>query len=139
MTDGETHDKQTDQAISKLYASGINVFTIGIGTSKGTPIFDPATGEDKKDKDGNIVISKLNAQELQEIASKTGGTYVLLNNDQDAIEAITSRINKMEKKIIVSGKVGSRNFYQYFPLFIGLALLLLIIDLFITERKPSRI
>jgi Ca-activated chloride channel family protein len=139
MTDGETHDKQTAQAISQLYANGITVFTIGIGTPKGAPIFDPATGQDKKDKDGNIVISKLNEQELKEIASKTGGSYILLNNNQDAIQQITDRIDKMEKKIIVSGNVGSRNFYQYFPIFIGMALLLLIIDLFITERKTSRI
>lgn len=139
MTDGETHDKGTEAAVSKLYASGITVFTIGIGTPKGAPIFDPATGQDKKDKDGNVVISKLNEKELKDIASKTGGRYVLLNNDQDAIEQITGRINNMEKKMIVSGNVGGRNFYQYFPIFIGMALLLLIIDLFITERKPSRI
>jgi Ca-activated chloride channel family protein len=139
MTDGETHDKGTDAAISKLYASGIAVFTVGIGTPTGSPIFDPTTGQDKKDKDGNVVISKLNEKELKEIASKTGGSYVLLNNDQDAIEQITGRINNMEKKIIVSGNVGSRNFYQYFPVFIALALLLLIADLFLTERKPSRI
>ena len=139
MTDGETHDQGTDAAINKLYQSGITVFTVGIGTPKGSPIFDPATGQDKKDKDGNIVISKLNEKELKEIAAKTGGSYVLLNNDQAAIGQITGQIDKMEKKIIVEGKVGNRNFYQYFPLFIAAGLLLLIVDLFITERKPSRI
>jgi len=139
MTDGETHDNATQQAVSKLYASGITVFTIGIGTPKGAPIFDPSTGQDKKDKDGNIVISKLNEQELKKIAAKTGGSYVLLNNNLDAIRQITDRIGKMEKKIIVSGKVGNRNFFHYFPIFIGLALLMLLVDLFITERKPSRI
>lgn len=139
MTDGETHDKQTEQAISKLYASGITVLTVGIGTPKGAPIFDPVSGQDKKDQDGNIVISKLNEQELKEIAAKTGGTYVLLNNNQDAIEQITDRIDKMEKKIIVTGKVGNRNFYHYFPILLGVALLLLLMDLFISERKPSRI
>ena len=139
MTDGETHDKETNEAISKLYSSGITVFTVGIGTPKGAPIFDPATGQDKKDKDGNVVISKLNESELKEIARKTGGSYVLLNNDLDAIEKITGQINQMEKKIIVTGSVGSRNFYQYFPIFIAVALLLLTLDLFISERKPSRI
>ena len=138
MTDGETHDKETSEAISKLYASGITVFTIGIGTPKGAPIFDPATGQDKKDKNGNIVISKLNESELKDIASKTGGSYVLLNNDLDAIQQITGRINNMEKKIIVSGLVGTRVFRHYFPIFIGVALILLIVDLFISERKPSK-
>ena len=138
MTDGETHDKETAEAIKQLYSSGITVFTVGIGTPSGAPIFDPATGQDKKDKDGNIVISKLNEGELKDIAAKTGGAYVLLNNDMDAIEKITGSINQMEKKIIVTGSVGSRQFYQYFPIFIAIAVLLLIVDLFISERKTSK-
>lgn len=139
ITDGETHDKKTDAAIKKLYADGVTVMTVGIGTPGGAPIFDPVTNADKKDKDGNIVISKLNEEVLKEIAEKTQGTYVLLNNDRNAIQKITGQINNMEKKLIVTGKVGSRNFYYYFPYFIGAAILLLIIELFIPERKRKLI
>lgn len=139
ITDGETHDKTTDDAIKRLYADGVTVFTVGIGTPGGSPIFDPVTNGDKKDKDGNIVISKLNEATLKEIAAKTNGTYVLLNNDRAAIESITQKIGSMEKKLIVSGKVGNRNFFYYFPYFIGAALLLLIIEIFIPERKRKLI
>lgn len=137
LTDGEDHDAKTEDAVKNLYNHGVVVFTVGIGTAQGSPILDPVTNEYKKDKDGNTVISKLNEKELQNIASSTGGTYLLLNNDATAVKTITSKINAIEKKLIVSGKVGNRQYFYYFPYLIALVLLLLVIELFIPERKKE--
>ncbi|MGF7231435.1 VWA domain-containing protein [Arachidicoccus sp.] len=137
LTDGEDHDAKTEDAVKNLYNHGVVVFTVGIGTAQGSPILDPVTNEYKKDKDGNTVISKLNEKELQNIASSTGGSYLLLNNDATAVKTITSKINAIEKKLIVSGKVGNRQYFYYFPYLIALVLLLLVIELFIPERKKE--
>ncbi|ANI88945.1 hypothetical protein A9P82_06330 [Arachidicoccus ginsenosidimutans] len=137
ITDGEDHDESTESAIKTLYDNGVTVFTIGVGTANGSPILDPVTNEYKKDENGNTVISKLNEKELKEIAQKTGGEFVLLNNDATVVNTIVTKINSMEKKLIESGKVGSRNYFYYFPYFIAAILLLLIIEIFIPEKKRS--
>lgn len=136
ITDGEDHEEVGD-AIKKLSDDGVAVYTIGVGTANGSPIPDPATGGDKKDKNGNTIISKLNEKELREIAGKTGGAYVLLDNDATVISTVTAKINSMEKKLIETGQVGSRNYFYFFPYFIAVVLLLLIIEIFIPERKRS--
>lgn len=137
LTDGEDHDPKTADAVKNLFNHGVTVFTVGIGTAQGSPILDPVTNSYKKDQDGNTVISKLNEKELKDIASGTGGSYVLLNNDASAINNITGKINAMEKKLIISGKVGSRQYFYYFPYLIAIVVLLLVIELFIPERKKE--
>lgn len=137
LTDGEDHDPKTEDAVKNLYNHGVTVFTVGIGTAQGSPILDPVTNAYKKDQDGNTVISKLNEKELKDIAAGTGGSYLLLNNDASAINNITGKINNMEKKLIVSGKVGNRQYFYYFPFLIAFVLLLLVIELFIPERKKE--
>ncbi len=137
LTDGEDHDPKTEDAVKNLYNHGVTVFTVGIGTAQGSPILDPVTNAYKKDQDGNTVISKLNEKELKDIAAGTGGSYLLLNNDASAINNITGKINNMEKKLIVSGKVGNRQYFYYFPFLIAIVLLLLVIELFIPERKKE--
>ena len=136
ITDGEDHESVSD-AVKKLSDDGVVVYTIGVGTANGSPILDPETGMDKRDKDNNVIISKLNEEELQEIAEKTGGEYILLNNDVTVINTVTAKINSMEKKLIETGEMGSRNYFYFFPFFIIAVLLLLIVEIFIPERKKS--
>ncbi len=65
---------------------------------EGSPIVDPATNETKKDEQGNVVISKLNEVELQQLADATSGEYVRLDNVDDALITMTQRIDSAEKK-----------------------------------------
>lgn len=135
ITDGEDHDDHTQSAVKTLADAGVTVFTIGVGTANGSPILDPATNEYKKDENGNTIISKLNEQELKEIAQKTGGQFVLLNNDATAVNTIVEKINSMEKKLIIAGKVGRRTYFYFFPYLIAVILLILIAEIFIAEKK----
>ncbi|MDE1192274.1 MAG: VWA domain-containing protein [Arachidicoccus sp.] len=137
ITDGEDHDKSTDNAVKTLTDAGVTVFTIGVGTANGSPILDPATNEYKKDENGNTVISKLNDAELKMIAKNTGGEFALLDNNLSVTNDIIKKINSMEKKLIVSGKMGRINYFYFFPYLIAIMLLLLIIELFIPERKKN--
>lgn len=138
ISDGEDHDPKTEAAIKELKNNGVVVHTIGVGTVAGSQIIDPVTNEPKKDASGNIVISKLNETELKNISSQTGGQYALLDNDLNAPQKIVSAINNSDKKMIRTGKMpGEKNFTSYFPLFIICMIILLVIELFISERKRS--
>ncbi|MFT4202651.1 MAG: VWA domain-containing protein [Chitinophagaceae bacterium] len=138
ISDGEDHDPKTENALKELKNSGVVVHTIGVGTIAGSQIIDPATNEPKKDAQGNTVISKLNAKELQNIAAQTGGQYALLDNGMNAPKKIATAIDNADKKMIRTGKMpGEKNFRSYFPLLIVGMVLLLVVELFISERKKS--
>ena len=72
ISDGEDHDDKAEEIVKQLTESGVIVHTVGIGSPDGAPIFDAEANDYKKDASGNIVISKLNEKELQNIAALTG-------------------------------------------------------------------
>ena len=137
ITDGESHDEKAIESSEKANELGIFVHTLGMGLSKGGPIpiynkYGNRT-DYRKDRDGNTIISKLNEQLLQQIASAGKGTYVRTNNSKSGLSTLFAEINKMEKK-----EIGTMVFTEYkdrFQLFIGLALLLLLTDLILLGRK----
>ena len=137
ITDGENHEDDALEQAKSANEKGVFVHTLGIGLSKGGPIpiynnYGNNTGY-RKDKEGNTVISKLNEQMLQDIASAGKGTYVRVNNTQVGLSALFAEINKMEKK-----EIGTMIFTDYkdrFQLFLSIALLLLFFDLILLNRK----
>ena len=137
ITDGESHDEKAIESSAQANELGIFVHTLGMGLSKGGPIpiynkYGNRT-DYRQDRDGNTIVSKLNEQLLQQIASAGKGTYVRANNSKAGLSSLFAEINKMEKK-----EIGTMVFTEYkdrFQLFIGLALLLLITDLILLARK----
>ena len=137
ITDGESHDEQAIESAQKANELGVFVHTLGMGLSKGGPIpiynkYGNRTGY-RKDRDGKTVVSKLNEDLLQKIASAGKGTYVRANNSKAGLSTLFSEINKMEKK-----EIGTMIFTEYkdrFQLFIGAALFLLMLDLILLVRK----
>ena len=137
ITDGESHDEKAIESSAQANELGIFVHTLGMGLSKGGPIpiynkYGNRT-DYRQDRDGNTIVSKLNEQLLQQIASAGKGTYVRANNSKAGLSSLFAEINKMEKK-----EIGTMVFTEYkdrFQLFIGLALLLLLTDLILLGRK----
>jgi len=137
ITDGENHEDDAIKQAKEANEQGVFIHTLGMGLSKGGPI--PIYNQNgnnigyRKDKEGNTIISKLNDQMLQEIASNGNGTYVRANNTQAGLSTLFAEINKMEKK-----EIGTMVFTDYkdrFQLFISIALLLLFFDLILLNRK----
>lgn len=133
ISDGETHDEKTAEAIKELEESGVVVHTVGIGSPDGSPIFDAATNDYKKDENGNTVISKLNEKDLQNIAASTKGQYVLFSNADEVSEKIVTALDQMEKKQL--GSTGHRQYASFFQYFLLAALALLVLEIFIPEIK----
>src|SRR5205085_4965636 len=83
ITDGETHDENALDKVKELAAKGIMINTVGIGSPQGATITD-SSGRQKTDAAGNVVVSKLNEQILEQIAAATHGKYVHLQTSEAA-------------------------------------------------------
>jgi Ca-activated chloride channel family protein len=136
ITDGENHEDDAIQAAQLAAEKGIKVHTIGIGLPEGAPI--PVSTPDgqksyRKDREGNIVVSKLNEKMLQQIAAAGNGVYIRSTDSRIGLNTVFDEINRMEKQ-----EMDVRIYSDYderFQYIFGLALILLLADLFILERK----
>lgn len=136
ISDGEDHDASAATIASQLTEQGVVIHSIGVGSPEGAPVILPVTGEFKKDADGNTVISKLNEKTLKDIAEITGGSYTLLVNSEETASALAQQVAGMEQRSITD-----KSFLNYKSLFqwlVGAALLFLLIEFFITERKKQK-
>ncbi len=140
ITDGENHEDDAAGAASSAYEEGVSVHTIGMGSEQGGPIPIYKNGAQtgfRTDNQGNTVVTQLNENMLKQIAASGGGSYVRATNANAGLNIIMSEINKMEKK-----EFGSKSIKDYedrFQPFLMVALLLLVIEFFISNRKSSKL
>ncbi len=137
ITDGENHEGNVVEEAKAAKELGIKVFTIGMGLPEGAPIPVYNRNGDqigfKKDNNGETVVTKLNDLMLSQIASAGGGSYVNATNSNAGLKTVLDEINEMEKK-----EIESRIFADYedqFQYFIGIGILLLLLEYLIFERK----
>jgi len=133
ISDGEDHDENANNEVKKAVEEGIMINTVGIGSVNGSPIWDDELQENKKDAEGNEIISKLNEEELQTIATNGEGIYTQLNNAENAAKTMALQLNSTEKKSF--GDVVFADYNNYFQYFLLLSFLLITIEIFISERK----
>jgi Ca-activated chloride channel family protein len=133
ISDGEDHDEEAMKEVKKAVEEGIMINTVGIGSPDGSPIVDDETGQHKLDESGVEIISKLNEQELQSIASNGQGIYQRLNNTEVCADAIATQINTSEQRNF--GDTIFTDYNSYYQYFLAISLLLIIIESFIPERK----
>ena len=135
ISDGEDFGDNTNESLDNIIESNIKLYTIGVGSEKGSKIL-LGNGKYKKDKDGGVVITKLNPTSLKETARETGGKYFEISNINNEIDELISEINKIKGDVIESKTIDvTVNKYFYF---LFTALLLMIID-FSIKLKIIRI
>ncbi len=135
ISDGEDHDEGALKIAEQMTGEGIVINTVGIGSPQGSNIIDELTGEVKKDNNGATIITKLNEEELKKIAEKGNGTYQLFTNTDDLVTKLNTQLGSMDQRAVTEDSLV--NYKNYFPYFLALALLLLIIELFVSERKRN--
>ena len=135
ITDGENHEKDAIEIARKAKEQGVRIYTIGIGTPEGAPI--QIDGEFVKDEDGEMVVSKLGEQMLQEMASITEGAYVRSTKQSIGLEEIVAGINAMEKSELTTVRYEEYNEQYQYPL--AVALVLLFIEMFVLSRRNHRL
>ncbi len=134
ITDGENHEDDAIAAAKAAREKGIKVFTIGLGSPSGVPIpVSPGSSAKRRNKDGTVVVSKLNERLLMDIAAEGDGAYIPVGR----ISSLMDELNKLEKtemKKKVYADYAER--YQYF---VGFGLLLLMLEALIQLRKNPMI
>lgn len=131
ISDGETHDEGALKIVEEMAKEGIIVNTVGIGTPEGTSI--TIGGEQIKDENGNIVVTKLNEQLLKEIAINGNGTYVRASNASMGLEEVVRNIKSLDQKTYSTAMF--EEYDELFQYFLAVALILLVLEFFVLERK----
>ena len=138
ISDGEDHSEEATSVAEEANEEGIRIFTIGVGDVKGGPIPEKRNEiilNYKKDSNGQTVITRLNEEILQSIASKANGVYINGKNTNELVDQIGEILNKMDKKEFESKQYA--DFKDQFQWFLGFALFFLFLDIFLLERKTG--
>lgn len=133
ITDGENHEGGVEQAINALTDKNIQINVLGIGSPEGSPIPITDSRDFRRDKEGNIVVTKLNEAMCQELAKAGNGVYVRVDNTNTAQRAIQQAIDKLAKADIETQVYSDYN--EQFQAVAWLLLLFLLVELLIMERQ----
>jgi Ca-activated chloride channel family protein len=134
MTDGEDHGSDPAAAAVEAREAGVRIYTIGMGSTAGEPI--PRAAEEgggyKRDRAGEIVMSRLEEATLIDVAAETGGRYFRATDTERELGVIEQEVSRMEQ-----GELESRMFAYYeerFQVPLAFALALILLESFVPER-----
>lgn len=133
ITDGENHEGGAVEAAKAAAEKGIQVSVLGVGMPDGAPIPVEGTNDFRRDRDENVVVTRLNEQMCQEIAQAGDGIYVRVDNSNAAQKVIAQEINKMAKADVETQVYTEFN--EQFQAVAWIILLLLLAEMLILERK----
>ena len=134
ITDGENHEDDPVAAAEQAAEMGVRVFTIGVGSPEGKPI--PFEGELMKDKEGNIVVTRLDEKVLQDVAIAGNGVYVRAGNSEFGLNPVIEDIKKMEDERYSS--IVFEEYDEQFMYFLGIALFFFVLEMLVGDRRSKR-
>ena len=134
ISDGENHEDDPVAAAKQAAELGIKVYTIGVGSADGQPI--PMNGGLLRDKEGNIVVTRLDEETLRKVAQAGGGAYIHAGGEEFGLNPIIQDIRAMEDEEF--GSVVFEEYDEQYMYFFAVALLLFVLEMLIGERKPRR-
>ena len=134
ITDGENHEDDAVAAAKQAAESGVKLYTVGVGSPEGQPI--RLNGELLKDKDGNIVVTKLDEAVLRKMAQAGGGAYVRAGNEEFGLNPIVDDLRRLEDEHFKS--VVFEEYDEQYMYFVAAALVLLAVAFLIGDRRAKR-
>ncbi len=136
ITDGENHEGGAEEAARLAAEKGMSVYILGVGSTDGAPIPIENTNDHRRDKEGNVVITKLNEEMSQAVASAGNGAYIRVDNTNNAQRLLEKEIDKLAKADVKTEVYTE--FDEQFEFIAWIVLILLVIDIIILPGK-SRI
>ena len=137
ITDGEDTEGEAFEAAEEAAKKGVRIYCVGMGSPSGSPIpIYNSSGQQtdfKRDRVGSVVVSKLDEASLEKIAATGKGAYYRATNTQDELNEIYKSINALQKREF--GVKQFTDFEDRFQFFIGAGILLLLVELLISERR----
>ena len=134
ITDGENHEDDPVTAAKQAAEMGARVFAIGVGSPEGKPI--PMNGELLKDKDGEIVVTRLDEKVLQDVAAAGNGVYVRAGNNEFGLNPIIEDIRKMDDERYNS--IVFEEYDEQFMYFLAIALFFFILEMLVGDRRSAK-
>lgn len=138
ISDGEDHEQDVVDIAKNAKENGVRIFSIGVGTESGGPIPKKRNGQTigyKKDRQGDVVVTKLNKNVLKQIAEITGGKYMDSQDTRYIVAEFSKIISGMDKKEYETVEFSDYN--DQFQWFIAFAILYLVLDVFFLERNTK--
>ena len=134
ITDGENHEGGAIEAAQEAAEKNMQVFILGVGSPNGSPIpVERGSNDFRRDKNGEVIVTKLNEPMCQEIAKAGNGVYIRVDNSNSAEKILNEQIAKLAKTDVESQVFTE--FDEQFQALAWLILILLVVEMLILERK----
>ncbi|MCG8699692.1 MAG: VWA domain-containing protein [Bacteroidales bacterium] len=133
ISDGENHEGNALDAAQMASEKGVKIFTIGMGSLEGAPIPQKGSNAFVKDRQGNVVISRMNSEMLSQIALSGGGDYFTASTSNVGLNRLYNKLDKMQKAELET--LSYSEYDDQFHYFVLFALILLIVEFLINEKK----
>lgn len=137
ITDGENHEGGAKEAAEAAAAKGMMVYVMGVGSPEGAAIPAERANDFRRDKEGNVIVTKLNEKMCQEIAAAGNGMYIRIDNTNNAQKALQKEIDKLAKADIETITYSEYN--EQFMVMAWAAFILLLIEMLLMVKKNPRL
>lgn len=137
ITDGENHEGGAKEAAKAAAEKGMMVYVMGVGSPEGAPIPAERANDFRRDKEGNVIITKLNEQMCQEIAAAGNGVYIRIDNTNNAQKLLQKEVDKLAKDDIETTTYSEYN--EQFMVMAWIAFVLLLIEMLLMVKKNPRL
>ena len=136
ITDGENHEGGAVEAAKAAAEQGMMVYVMGVGSPSGAPI--PSGRNDfRRDKEGNVIVTKLNEQMCKEIAAAGRGVYIRIDNTNNAQKILQKEIDKLAKADIETSVYSEYN--EQFQVVAWIAFILLLLEMLVMVKRNPRL
>ena len=135
ITDGENHEGGATEAAKAAVEKGMSVYVMGVGSPEGSPI--PIGRNDfRRDKEGNVIVTKLNEKMCQEIAAAGNGVYIRIDNTNNAQKILQKEIDKLAKADIETAVYSEYD--EQFQAVAWIAFVLLLLEMLLMVKKNPK-
>ena len=137
ITDGENHEGGAVEAAKAAAEKGMMVYVMGVGTPEGAPIPEGRGNDFRRDKEGNVIVTKLNEQMCQEIAAAGNGVYIRIDNTGNAQKILQKEVDKLAKADLDTAVYSEHD--EQFQVMAWVAFVLLLIEMLLMVKKNPRL
>lgn len=136
ITDGENHEGGAVEAAKAAAEKGMMVYVMGVGSPEGAPIPGERANDFRRDKKGNVIVTKLNEQMCQEIAAAGNGVYIRIDNTGNAQRILQREIEKLAKADVETTIYSEYD--EQFSSMAWIALIFLLLEMLLMMKKNPR-
>lgn len=137
ITDGENHEGGAVEAAKAAAEKGMMVYVMGVGSPEGAPIPGERSNDFRRDKEGNVIVTKLNEQMCQEIAAAGNGVYIRIDNTSNAQKILQKEVDKLAKADLDTAVYSEHD--EQFQVMAWVAFVLLLLEMLLMVKKNPKL